>query len=85
MCVSINFIFICLLISLQLSSVLGNMKHETTLLRAQVGRERDSSKSLESLLHSNREKEYHQQLMHQERDAEVQLLKDRLALGESKQ
>ena len=61
------------------------MKHETTLLRAQVGRERDSSKSLESLLHSNREKEYHQQLVQQERDAEVQLLKDRLALSEIKQ
>ena len=72
-------------ICLQLSSVLENMKHETTLLRAQVGRERDSSKSLESLLHNNREKEYHQQLIQQEKDAEVQLLKDRLSLSESKQ
>ncbi len=69
---------------LQLSSVLENMKQETALLRAQVGRERESSKSLETLLHSNREKEFHAQLTQQEKDAEIQLLKDRLSISESK-
>ncbi len=61
------------------------MKQETALLRTQVGKERDSSKSLETLLQTNREREFHAQLSQQEKDAEIQLLKDRLSLSESKQ
>ncbi len=54
------------------------------MLRTQVNKERDSAQSLETLLHSNREKEFHTQLAQQEKTTEIQLLRDRLSLSESK-
>jgi centrosomal protein CEP135 len=60
------------------------MKQETELLKQQLGSERTNAKNLESLLQNNREKEFQTQLVHQEKSSEIQMLKDRLALNESK-
>ena len=54
------------------------------MLRGQVGTERTSVKSLESLLQSNREKELNAQMSLQEYQAELQLLRDRQSLNDSK-
>lgn len=68
----------------QLSSLIDDMKQETELLKQQLGSERSNSKNLEGLLQNNREKEFQSQLVQQEKSSEIQMLKDRLALNESK-
>ncbi|XP_067662962.1 centrosomal protein of 135 kDa-like isoform X1 [Haliotis asinina] len=68
----------------QLASVIEDLRQEGELLKGQVSSERTASKNLESLLQNNREKEFQFQLTTQERNAEVQMLKDRLSLNESK-
>lgn len=72
------------LLLLQLSSLIDDMKQETELLKQQLGSERSNSKNLEGLLQNNREKEFQSQLVQQEKSSEIQMLKDRLALNESK-
>lgn len=72
------------LFPLQLSSLIDDMKQETELLKQQLGSERSNSKNLEGLLQNNREKEFQSQLVQQEKSSEIQMLKDRLALNESK-
>ena len=67
-----------------MQSLLDDMKHETNMLRSQVSSERSSVKNLEGLLQNNREKEFQIQFLRQERETELQLLKDRLALNETK-
>ena len=68
----------------QLQGMVDDLRGETEVLREQVGSERTSVKSLESLLQTNREKEFSAQMTLQEYDAEVQLLRDRLNINESK-
>ncbi|KAK3100318.1 hypothetical protein FSP39_018085 [Pinctada imbricata] len=68
----------------QLQSLVDDIKQESDLLKQQVGSERSNSKNLESLLQNNREKEFQYQLSAQERSSEIQMLKDRLSLNESK-
>ena len=68
----------------QLQTVLDDLKHETNLLRDQINNERSNAQNLEDLLHTNREKEFTSQLSVQEKGAEIQLLKDRVALNDSK-
>ena len=69
---------------LQLSARLDDFKNETEMLRTQVMSEHGLVKNLEGVLASNREKEFQTQLALQEKDAEIHLLKDRLALSDSK-
>ncbi len=60
------------------------MEQEHAGLRALVGNERSSVKNLEGILQSNREKEFQASLSLQEKVTELQLVRDRLALCESK-
>ena len=68
----------------QLQSQLDDISQEAELLRSQINSERHSNKNLEGLLQNNREKEFQTQLQSQEQGAELQMLKDRLSLNESK-
>ncbi|XP_048220331.1 centrosomal protein of 135 kDa [Perognathus longimembris pacificus] len=63
---------------------LENVKSESELLKKQLSSERHTIKNLESLLATNRDKEFHSHLSSHEKDTEIQLLKDKLTLSESK-
>ncbi|XP_052276552.1 centrosomal protein of 135 kDa-like isoform X1 [Dreissena polymorpha] len=67
-----------------LQSQFDDIAQEAELYKSQLSSERHSNKNLESLLQSNREKEFQTQLQSQEHGAEIQMLKDRLSLNESK-
>lgn len=68
----------------KLQSLLDDVKHETEMLRSQVTTERSTKQGLEGLLQENRNKEWHVQLTIQDKDAEIQLLKDQLQMNNSK-
>ena len=80
-CTLLNFGF---LFGFQLQSQIEDLQQEASLLKNQLDTERSSNKNLEGLLQNNREKEFQFQLSLQEKEAEVQMLKDRLSLNESK-
>jgi hypothetical protein len=68
----------------------SNIRHgisqylEEFIKKSQVCSERTNLKNLEGLLQNNREKDFQTQLNQQEKSAEIQMLKDRLSLNESK-
>ncbi|XP_066287957.1 centrosomal protein of 135 kDa-like isoform X2 [Branchiostoma lanceolatum] len=68
----------------QAKTALEELRREADLLRSQVTSERASVRNLEGLLSTNREREFASQLTEQEQRSEIQLLKDRLTLAESK-
>lgn len=63
---------------------LENIKSESELFKKQLTSERQTIKNLESLLATNRDKEFHSHLTSHEKDTEIQLLKEKLNLSESK-
>lgn len=69
---------------MQLATIMEEMKNESSLLRTQINTERSSVRNLEGLLLSNRDKEFQIHLAEQEHSAEIQLLRDRIAINESK-
>ena len=64
--------------------MLDDSRREAEVLRSQMSTERTSMKNLEHLLSSEREREFHTQLSQQEQSAEIQLLRDRLMLNDTK-
>ncbi|XP_062412603.1 centrosomal protein of 135 kDa [Sardina pilchardus] len=73
--------------SMELERVLGELedvRSEGELLKKQLASERLAVRNLETLLSTNRQKEFQTHLSSSEREAELKLLKDRLALADSK-
>ncbi|KAI4882073.1 hypothetical protein NFI96_028332 [Prochilodus magdalenae] len=68
----------------KLQQDLEKCRSELELLRKQLVSERASARSLEAMLISTREKELQRQLSSQEKLAEIQLLRDKLAVADSK-
>jgi len=60
------------------------VRRETEVLRSQLTNERATKQGLEGLLQDNHTKGWQTQMAIQEKDTEIQLLKDRLTLHESK-
>uniref|UniRef100_A0A673VYB3 Centrosomal protein 135 n=1 Tax=Salmo trutta TaxID=8032 RepID=A0A673VYB3_SALTR len=73
--------------SMELERVTGELedvRSEAELLKKQLASERLTVRNLETLLSSNRQKEFHTHLSASERDSELKVLRDRLALADSK-
>lgn len=63
---------------------LEDAKAEGELLKKQLASERVTIQNLETLLTTSRDKEFQNHLITHEKDSEIQLLKDKLTLSESK-
>ncbi|XP_010870556.2 centrosomal protein of 135 kDa isoform X1 [Esox lucius] len=73
--------------SMELERVTGeleDLRSEAELLKKQLASERLTVRNLETLLSSNRQKEFHTHLNASERESELKVLRDRLALADSR-
>lgn len=60
------------------------MRSEVDLIKKQLASERLTVRNLETLLSSNRQKEFQTHLSASERESELKVLRDRLSLADSK-
>uniref|UniRef100_A0A8B9RA43 Centrosomal protein 135 n=1 Tax=Astyanax mexicanus TaxID=7994 RepID=A0A8B9RA43_ASTMX len=73
--------------SMELERVTGELedvRSETELLKKQLASEKVTVRNLETLLSTNRQKEFQSHLNASERESELKVLKDRLTLADSK-
>uniref|UniRef100_A0A672REP8 Centrosomal protein of 135 kDa n=1 Tax=Sinocyclocheilus grahami TaxID=75366 RepID=A0A672REP8_SINGR len=73
--------------SMELERVTGELedvRSEAELLKKQLASERLTVRNLETLLSTNRQKEFQKHLSASEKESELKVLKDRLALADSK-
>lgn len=63
---------------------LEDVRSEMELLKKQLGSERLTVRNLETLLSTNRQKEFQTHISASEKESELKVLKDRLALADSK-
>lgn len=73
--------------SMELERVTGELedvRSEMELLKKQLGSERLTVRNLETLLSTNRQKEFQTHISASEKESELKVLKDRLALADSK-
>lgn len=73
--------------SMELERVTGELedvRSEMELLKKQLGSERLTVRNLETLLSTNRQKEFQTHITASEKESELKVLKDRLALADSK-
>lgn len=67
-----------------MTSELEDVHSEAELLKKQLASERLTVRNLETLLSTNRQKEFQTHLSASEKESELKVLKDRLALADSK-
>lgn len=70
--------------ALQVTAELEDLHSEAALLKKQLASERMTVRNLESLLSTNRQKEFQTQLAVTEREAELKLLRERLNYADGK-
>jgi predicted RNase H-like nuclease (RuvC/YqgF family) len=68
----------------QLKTIISDMKVEIDMLRTQVNNEKAVIQSLEELIASLRDKDFHVQIQVQERDSDLHLAKDRANMSDLK-
>jgi centrosomal protein CEP135 len=68
----------------QLQATLSDMKIEIDMLRTQMNNEKAMVHNLEDIIGSSREKEFQSQIQAQEKDSELQLVKDRANMNDLK-
>ncbi|XP_070613332.1 centrosomal protein of 135 kDa isoform X5 [Erythrolamprus reginae] len=68
----------------RIMSEFEDARAETELLKKQLSSERLTIQNLETLLSTSRDKDFQNHLITHEKDSEIQLLKDKLTLSESK-
>ena len=69
---------------LQLTGELDDVRSEGGLLKKQLASERQTAHNLEALLSNNRQKEFQSHLSASEKESELRVLRERLALADSK-
>ncbi len=68
----------------QLQAAISDLKIEIDMLHTQINNEKAMVHSLEEIIGSSREKEFQAQMHAQERDSEIQLIKDRANMSDLK-
>lgn len=68
----------------QVSGELEDVRSEAELLKKQLASERLTVRNLETLLSTNRQKEFQSHLTASERESELKVLRDRLSLADGK-
>lgn len=68
----------------QVTGELEDVRSEAELIKKQLASERLTVRNLETLLSTNRQKEFQSHLTASERESELKVLRDRLSLADGK-